>query len=424
MSHERIDEVLDMSKPGLAEWIDGEDDRLTEDLASQARLRDEKRWEKVIAKGSDSADVGEDAFMRDGIIGPLVDVLTDHAFGDQDAKAGRRTRGKRVRDPNVKWDDEIEALRAYANAQVKVRSGDIERIRQRLSLGASVQPTTQNREMVVDPWISATGRVFMALSKIDRDLLSAVHVEFAAPSQRRAASLGSLEVPVRFVDDLQRYDERETESQAKKRFDAFGAWMRDGRKVRAGEHVAPLRPDTPIEMAKRSTSAMEMAKTKSLPSGSQLQTDGLRWEHLLAEAFGMSVSGALGPLDPRKVEGDETGLSPEEHDERRMTHLEDSTRKVRAMYQAARKRFREGLLGVTVDVSPKWLIAAPTTRELDRDAADDEPETVECCAGVHVIEGLRAPCEAVDVEGSGRRHPSKAWRRCDVCERPVVEVRA
>lgn len=128
MSHrERIEELVETEQPGLAEWVAGEDARLDADREAQLRLVDRGRWEKIIAAQTDAAIVGEDPFMRDGVIGPLVDVLSDHAAGDTDPKAARRTRARKVRDPNTKWGDEIEALRALAASEVQVRSGDLDR---------------------------------------------------------------------------------------------------------------------------------------------------------------------------------------------------------------------------------------------------------------------------------------------------------
>lgn len=433
MSHtERFDELVDVSKPGLAEWVEREDARVDADREAQARLVDRGRWERLIAGCSDAAEVGADPFMRDGIIGPLIDSLTDHAAGDYDATAARRTRVAKVRDPNVKWGDEIEALRALASSRVQVRSGDIDRLTHRLSLRASVQSSTRNREPVVDPWLAATERAIGKLAPRDLELLEWVHVEFEPPAQRTtddliAGSAASVFVPVRILDELlgsndERARAKETDAQIRKRLDVFNAWWRDGRKARAGEAMAALPRGVPIEPPRKSMSAQEMAKAGLLPRESKLQADGLKWEHLVAERLGLNVSGALGPLDPRKAEA--PAPAEGELDERRMTWLEQSAREVRVRHQVVRRKLLELLRAVEIDVRPKFLVPAPTMREMDRDAAGDETVTVECCAGPHVVEGLRLPCEHVLVEGPARRHPSRSWPRCGVCGCPVVEVMA
>lgn len=431
MSHtERLDELVDVSKPGLAEWVEREDARVDADREAQARLVDRGRWERLIAGCSDAAEVGADPFMRDGIIGPLIDSLTDHAAGDYDATAARRTRVAKVRDPNVKWGDEIEALRALASSRVQVRSGDIDRLTQRLSLRASVQSSTRNREPVVDPWLAATERALGKLAPADLELLEWVHVEFEPPAQRvtddLSAGMEAVEVPIRILAELlgsndERARAKETDAQIRKRLDVFGAWWRDGRKIRPGEATGRLPRGVPIEPARKSLSAMDMAKAGLLTRESKLQADGLRWEHLVAERLGLNVSGALGPLDPRKEDAKDPADG--EPIERRMTWLEQSAREVRARHQAARRSLRERLLAVKLDTKPSYLIAAPTARELDRESTGGDAE-VECCAGVHVENGLRAPCEVVMVGGNARRHPSKSWPRCGVCELPMVEVRA
>lgn len=449
--HHRSVEDLDIKRPGLEEWIVEEDARLDEQRAAQERLIDRGRWEKTIAGLADAADIGSDPFMRDGIVGPLVDVMTDHAAGDFDAKAARRTRGRRARDPNVRFADEIEALRAWYTAQAESRSGDFDRIAQRIGLGATIQTSTRNHEPVPDPALAAIGRALDSLETADSELLEWVHVEFQPPTQRtgydlmredherrvaRWASMPEAErgpepryevfmVPVHLLRDLspptsRHGSGRESDTQARERFEAFARWVRDGRKLREGEVTEELPGTLPVEIARPALSAMAMAQRKSLPPRSRLHADGLRWEHLVAERLGLNVSGALGPLDPRKVEGDEALLSDDERDERRMTWLEASAREVRARYQAARRRFREALLAVELDTRPKFLIPAPTTRELDADARGDAHVTVVCCGGIRVVDGLRLPCESVDVEGPSRRHPSSAWVRCSVCGAPVV----
>lgn len=466
-----IEDLLATERPGLKEFIAERDARLDEDLEAQQRLIDRKRWQKVVRSQEDVDEVGEDEFTRDGLIAGLADFLTEHAAGDP-RSAAQRGRAKRSRDPKIKWADEIDALRSCRAAGFNVRSGAHDKLAQQIKLGATIQTSVRNAEPTGDPSLDAVDDALAQLSVEDRNLLDWVHVGFEAPRQRTAHDLvhdewhrkwerwnaakddpergpqpeypPPMRVPKHLVDDLVRFDERRTDAQVREAFENFARWLRNGRKIKEGEDAVEY--GGIIEMTVPSAGAIAMARAGRLPKDSELLTDGLRWEHLVAERLGLNISRALGPIDPRKKAALEDGA--EITDDLRMTYIEQSRREVRERYNAARERLRVALNAVELDCvciveqrdrerrglpaksmtscrHTRWLIPAPTARELDDEARIECVDgKVECCAGIDVREGVRRPCEAVVVEGPAKRHPAAGWRRCDVCRKPVVEIGA
>lgn len=464
-----IEDLLATEKPGLKEFIEGEDARLDADRDVQQKLLDRRRWEKILKAQSDVDDVGEDEFMRDGIIGPLVDTMTDHAAGDYDAASAQRTRAKRPRDPKIRFADEIDAYRSHAAAHFEVRAGAIHRLGQQIKLGATIQTSVRNVEPTGDPCIDAVGDAIQSLTRAEQALLDDVHSGFERPWQPTAHEISMREweqrierweaakddpergerpgfkamlVPKHLVNELQYRDERQTETQLRERFELFWKWYRRGRKIAVGEEAVEY--GGVIGLTVPSLGAIAMARIGRLPRGSNLLAEGLRWEHMVAERLGMNISRELGPIDPHKKAAAEEGV--DDGVERRMTYLEESRRAVRALYNAAREKLRRALVHIELDCTcvidqrerekrgaPKksitsckhvrWVIPAPTSRELDADARSEGADgKVPCCAGMSVRDGVRVPCEVVIVEGPVKRHPSRAWRRCDVCRKPVVEV--
>ena len=447
-----IEEALATEKPGLREWKFAEDERIDAAVREQIDILDRGAMEKLIHAQSDAYVVGEDSFTRDGIIRALGELRLDHAMGivqaeqDPGEDPDHRGRGptevkatphryRKQRDLTVRFNDEIEALRYWWSAGAETRSGDFDRIAQRVALGATIQSSTRNSEPRSDAYIEVINRAMKSVD--DWKIIEWAHLEFARTPQRTAGTDGCTHVPDFVASELLRYDDGkrqtgQTDAQARERMDAYHRWVKAGR--RPSENMVAIPPNTPIEASKGVQSAHAIAKSGRPPEWSKLSPAPdapLRWEHLVAERLEMNISGALGPLDPRKIErGPKPGEDEAEFDNR-MTHLEASAREVRARYQAARKKFREELQRVWLDFSgtslqkgggsAKYIIPAPTSRELDADAKDGSSGDVECCIGVRVANGVRMPCDAVYVEGPKTRHPAKGWRRCDVCGKPVVE---
>jgi len=441
---DRLTAVLATEKPGLESWLADEDARLDAEREAQVRLCDKERWLGLLA-GATEGDAAS-TFMRDNILGPLGDIMTEHArseFWPELRKRGSR----RKKDANTRFHDEIDALRFWWASQAEQRSGDFDRIAQRIQLGATIQSSTRNTEPVSDAHLDAVERAIAAVGD-DFKLLRWAHLEFLGPRQRLAKDLMQedfdrkhagweadsdnpdrgpepqrfehsmyLVVPLRIAEELWAYDEQQTDTQMRARFEKFARWLRDGRKIKKGEETVELY-DQAIEITAPAMSAMSLAvavrqEGARLPRGSQLTaSDDLRWFHLVAERLEMNVSCALGPIDPKK--------DPAADADCRMTWLEASSREVRARYKAARKKLRDALWRVHLDVKPAWLIPAPTTRELDVEEDDGSRLSVECCVGFSVFDGVRQPCKSEEVDGPAHRHQSHAWPRCDVCRKPVV----
>jgi hypothetical protein len=435
-------ELLDIEKPGLTEWKDEQDAPLDAARASQLDLVDRSKLEEL--KDLLDAEYPDEKlfhnFMRDGLIGPMLASLRDHAAGDHERPAANRVR--KPKDPNVKFGSEIEALRYWWASAARVRSGASDRIAQRIELGA-IQTSCKLAEPTGDPYIEAISRAVDAAGP-DFILLAWRHVEFTAPKQRtigdverdesarafarweeRKATAAveerafDEEAPAFFEErmpkwvaaELVKYGDKQTDRAIRERFDVYTKWVRQGRKVSAGEETVRVPARTPVEPARGVESAMAIVVGEKVAAQQAARPCSVRWEGLLAERLGLNVSGELGPLDPEKED------DPEALD-KRMTFAEASARIVRARYAAARQRFKHALWQVELDVRPKYVIAAPLARELDDHARDAGEAVVEACMGIRVADGLRQPCEVFEVEGAARRHPTSAWPRCDVCGRP------
>jgi hypothetical protein len=436
---DRLTAVLATEKPGLEVWLETQDAELDAAREAQVRLADKGRWEGLVAGTTD------DTFMREGVLGPLADVMTEHARSEFWPELRRRG-SRRRKDPNVRFHDEIDAIRFWWASQAEQRSGDFDRIAQRIALGATIQTSTRNTEPTSDAHLDAVERAIAVVGD-DFQLLRWAHLEFLGPRQRTAKDLVRedferkhaawerdaenpergpeptwlehpiyLTVPRRIAEELWAYDEQQTDTQMRARFETFARWLRDGRKIKKDEETVELY-DQATEITQPAVGAMSLAVSirqegVRLPRGSKLTgSDDLRWFHLVAERLEMNISGALGPLDPKK--------DPAADGDCRMTWLEASSREVRARYSAARKKLRDALWRTCLDVRPAFLIPAPTSRELDVEADDGSRLAVECCAGFSVFDGVRRPCRSRQVDGPAHRHPARMWPRCDVCRKPI-----
>lgn len=469
-----VQEALDAQKPGLREWKLEQDERIDAEVREQIEILDRGAVEKMINRQSDAQDVGEDPFIRDGIMRGLGEVRLDHAMGvvtaEQEPGAdpdhtGRSAievkatpqRYRKQRDPSIRFNDEVEALRYWWSSAAETRSGDFDRIAQRVALGATIQSSTRNTEPRSDAYLDAIRYALSRCSNEGVTILGWVHLEFARPAQRAVGefelerwkrrcdewmaggsvgarpTLAPTLVPDYVASELLRYDERQTDTQARERLDTYHKWVKQGRKQT--ERMVHIPASTPIEPPKGVQSARAIAKGGRAPDESKLtpsHEERLRWEHLVAERLGMNISGALGPIDPRKLDREpRPPAEGEEPGDNRMTYLEASSREVRARYLEARRTFRDALQRAWLDFSgtslqkgggsAKYIIPAPTSRELDADAQGGDSGEVECCAGVRIENGVRLPCAFDVVDGPVKRHPSRGWKRCDVCDRPVYE---
>jgi hypothetical protein len=338
-------ELLDIEKPGLTEWKDEQDAPLDAARASQLDLVDRSKLEEL--KDLLDAEYPDEKlfhnFMRDGLIGPMLASLRDHAAGDHERPAANRAR--KPKDPNVKFGSEIEALRYWWASAARVRSGASDRIAQRIELGA-IQTSCKLAEPTGDPYLEAISRAVDAAGP-DFILLAWRHVEFMAPKQRtigdverdesaRVRALGgekaSGAAPRNALSTRRRrrssrsacrsgsppsskYGDKQTDRAIRERFDVYTKWVRQGRKVSAGEETVRVPARTPVEPARGVESAMAIVVGEKVAAQQAARPCSVRWEGLLAERLGTERLRRARTARPR--EGRRPGGARQAHDVRR-----------------------------------------------------------------------------------------------------------
>lgn len=170
-----LDEVIDQaleeeaqSRHSLARLFSDADATLDEAERAQVRLMDRAKWLKRLRGADDSI------FMIDGILGPLLDFLTEHARASENPELMLRGRPRRTKGVS-RYGDEIEALRALFASRYSEHSGPTERLRLRLYLGGDVQGGVRAPEPHIDPWAYAVGQALHQVE--DAQLLTLTHVE-------------------------------------------------------------------------------------------------------------------------------------------------------------------------------------------------------------------------------------------------------
>lgn len=350
-----IIEDADVPASRLEEWKAAEDARLDAGHAREVRILDVVH---EVAK-----DAPDDVFLREGIIAPLLAEVSRHARSDERAVAEvKRQRHRERRDPDARFADELEALRAWCEAPYQNRPGDSGRTYERGKLGSTIQSSSRPREPAIDEYLEAVRRALGTIDPQHVDMLVAAYVELAPPRVRTNKE-GKLRDPngeTVFVDGRDpRAEPGETDG---------------GHGDRIG---VPAKGIGLGFGGEASASAISIARSTADQPGAQT------WPEIVAERFGM-----LG---------------------------ENAAADVAKIVRTAKRTLRDELRQVELDGRPRFVIPPLSRREIDRERAREAPRAmVACCFGAPVINGVRLDCE----HGERPEADTLAWPRCETCGKP------
>jgi len=405
VSRESVTTILqdaDVPASRLEEWKAAEDARLDALAHEDVRILDVVH--DVAKKAPD------DIFLREGIFAPMLAEVSKHARSDEQAVAAiKRARHRERRDPDARWGDEVEALRAWCEAPFKNRPGDSGRALERARTGATGGggPATPI-EPAIDDYLHAVGRVLHTIRADDLALLKAAFVELAPPRVRRTKD-GKLRDghETVYVDGR---DPREPPSARRLRDDDEGA-----------ERVGYAVPGLGLGLGgEASASAVTIARVTADQPGAK------PWPELVADRFELAAD-EVSDRVRRAKKALRDGL--------RRVELDGEWRGVEAngtehaltsdeglAIEAGRTRTVARGSGV-VEIArawstrPRFLIPPLAMREQARERAREAPGVVvETCHGAEIAGGVRLGCAV----GYAPAEDVAACPRCEHCGKARV----
>ena len=416
--------------------IDDADAQLTEELESQTRI--------INIAYAAAKDLEEfDDFEHGGVVAPLLAVSIDHArfgVGDRNGcgKCGsihllrahapndtrmlcgscghewneepkdlvqteKRRGAKRRLDPNVRYYDEIAAFFAWQEACAERRDGQIERFRKKIELGGDVVASTTNRERVADPYIDAIGDaigdVRKSLGIPDWNLFEATYYQLKGEHESAIAMANAVKGGV--------------------------GGLPSGSSLRAGPHVTPAMLVAEAASLLRSEDDIRREALVDYATREvEIDTDSL---DALVEREHDRVVRDVASRVSKVRRALRVALQGIEIDDPNAPSRDDRTLAAEADVRpddgrnALRRRARE-LIALYEESKaprpPRYVISAPSRRELDARAREGAAVVIACCAGAPIVDGVRAACGSVDVAGpDGDGHPSASWPTCSSCGR-------
>lgn len=180
-----LERVTSEAPHSLAALLQREDETLDAARSSQVAL--------INGLVKAAKHVGDDVFLRDGILGPLGDWATSHARAEYRPELSHR--GRRVKkDANAYWQTEVECIRAMAKGPPAARTkADGSNFAGLAKAGGARPSSSQAYEPRINDHRRAAWNVWAALVGEERKLLVMAHVwageDTGGPADRVAASI-------------------------------------------------------------------------------------------------------------------------------------------------------------------------------------------------------------------------------------------
>lgn len=402
-----IIEDADVPASRLEEWKAAEDERIDAEHAREVRILDVVH---DVAKGAP-----DDVFLREGIIAPMLAEVSRHARSDERAVAEvKRARHREKRDPDARWGDEIEALRAWCDSGFASRLGDTGRALERGRTGASSSSSSRPQEPMLDDYLDAVRRALKPIEPASVAMLIAAYVELAPPRPRRNKE-GKLRDggETIYVDGI---DPRDAGADRPGRADRVDP---DDDAKRIGYAVRGVGLGFGGEA---SASAVALARATAEQPGAQ------SWPELVADRLGVTGDGAAD-----RVVDAVRRAKKQLRDALRLVELDGEWRGVEAngeehaltpaegaALEAGRIRsVPRGAGDVAIARAwcgrPRFVIPPVAARERQRERAREAPGVmVTVCFGAPVVGGVRLSCEHADRPAED----AAALPHCETCGKP------